>query len=88
MRRWTSYWTKAFDEGRHIDCRRDGEYVARVFELERIVGFPVMPHRCGRQRRLYLAMACLTGKWIVVGVYGTSGSATRACERALEEATS
>lgn len=86
--RWTSYWTKAFDEGRHIDGRRDGEYVARVFELEWIAGLPVMPHRCGRQRRLYLAMSCLRGKWMVVGVYGTSGAATRACERTLEEAIS
>lgn len=86
--RWTSYWTKAFDEGRHMDGRLDGEYVARVFELERLVGLPVMPHRCGRQRRLFLAMACLRGKWMVVGVYGTSGAAKWACERTLEEAIS
>lgn len=86
--RWTSYWTKAFDEGRHMDGRRGAEHVARVFQLERIVGFPVMPHRCGRQRRLFLAMACLRGKWMVVGVYGTSGAAKWACERALEEAIS
>jgi len=86
--RWTSYWTKAFDEGRPIDGRRGAEYVARVFQLERIVGVPVMPHACGRQRRLFLAMACLRGKWMVVGVYGTSGAAKWACERALEEATS
>ncbi len=86
--RWTSYWTKAFDEGRHMDGRLDGEYVARVFELERLVGLPVMPHRCGRQRRLFLAMACLRGKWMVVGVYGTSGAAKWACERALEESIS
>ena len=86
--RWTSYWTKAFDEGRHMDGRLDGEYVARVFELERLVGLPVMPHRCGRQRRLFLAMACLRGKWMVVGMYGTSGAAKWACERALEEAIS
>ncbi|MCC6661894.1 MAG: hypothetical protein IT437_13525 [Phycisphaerales bacterium] len=88
MMRWTSYWTKAFDEGRHMDGRLDGEYVARVFELERLVGLPVMPHRCGRQRRLFLAMACLRGKWMVVGVYGTSGAAKWACERALEESIS
>jgi hypothetical protein len=86
--RWTSYWTKAFDEGRHMDGRLDGEYVARVFELERLVGFPVMPHRSGRQRRLYLALACPRGKWMVVGVYGTSGAAKWACERALEESIS
>lgn len=86
--RWTSYWTKAFDEGRHMDGRLDGEYVARVFELARLVGLPVMPHRCGRQRRLFLAMACLRGKWMVVGVYGTSGAAKWACERALEESIS
>lgn len=86
--RWTSFWTKAFDEGRHMDGRLDGEYVARVFELERLVGLPVMPDRCGRQRRLFLAMACLRGKWMVVGVYGTSGAAKWACERALEESIS
>lgn len=86
--RWTSYWTKAFDEGRHMDGRLDGEYVARVFELERLVGLPVMPHCCGRQRRLFLAMACLRGKWMVIGVCGTSGAAKWACERALEEAIS
>jgi hypothetical protein len=86
--RWTSYWTKAFDEGRHINGHRNGEYVARVIAIERLSGMRVMPHRCGSQRRLYLAMACLREEWVIVGVYGTSRSAKRACERTLEEATS
>jgi hypothetical protein len=86
--RWTAYWTKAFDEGRHINGYRRGDYVARVIVLERLSGMPVMPHRCGRQRRLYLAMACLRGECVIVGVYGTSRSAKWACERALEEAMS
>jgi hypothetical protein len=86
--RWSGYWLKAFNEGRHIDGRLNGEYVARVIAIERLSGMPVMPHRCGRERRLYLAIVCLRGKWIVMGVYGTSRSAKRACERALEEATS
>jgi hypothetical protein len=86
--RWSGYWTKAFDEGRHMDGRLDGEYVARVIALERLSGMPVMPHRSGRKRRLYLAMVCLRGEWMVVGVYGSSRSAKRWCERTLEEATS
>lgn len=86
--RWSAYWTKSFADGRHVDGHRGGELVARVFALDRISGVPIMPHASGRTRRLYLAMACLRGAWAVVGVYGTSWSAKRACERTLEEATS
>jgi len=81
--RWTSYWTKAFDEGRHIDGRRGTEYVARVFQLERISGIPVMPHTCGRKRYLYLAVVNNCGVSQAVGVYGTVMKAKREAERAL-----
>lgn len=81
--RWTSYWTKAFKEGRHIDCRRGAEYVARVFQLERISGVPVMPHTCGRKRYLYLAVVNNGGVSQAVGVFGTVMKAKREAERAL-----
>lgn len=81
--RWTSYWTKAFDEGRHIDCRLDGEYVARVFQLERISGVPLKPHTCGRKRYVYLAVVNNGGVSQAVGVYGTVMKAKREAERAL-----
>lgn len=81
--RWTSYWTKAFDEGRHIDGRHGAEYVARVFQLERISGVPVMPHACGRKRYLYLAVVNNGGVSQAVGVYGTVMKAKREAERAL-----
>lgn len=81
--RWTSYWTKAFDEGRHIDGRHGAEYVARVFQLERISGVPVMPHACGRKRYLYLAVVNNGGVSQAVGVFGTVMKAKREAERAL-----
>ncbi len=86
--RWSGCWVSAFPEGPHMDGWRSGERAARVVALRQVAGIPVMPNRSGRKRRLYLAMVCLWGEWTVVGVYGTSRSAKRACERALEEATS
>lgn len=81
--RWTSYWTRAFGEGRHMDGRLDGEYVARVFQLERVSGVPVMPHACGRKRYLYLAVVNNGGVSQAVGVFGTVTKAKREAERAL-----
>lgn len=82
--RWTSHWTRAFAEGRHIDGRRGAEYVARVFQLERISGVPVMPHACGRKRYLYLAVVNNGGVSQAVGVFGTVMKAKREAERALQ----
>lgn len=86
--RWSGCWITSFPEGPHVDGWWSGERAARVVALRQVAGVPVMPNRSGRKRRLYLAMACLRGKWMVVGVWRTSWSAKRACERALEEATS
>lgn len=86
--RWSGCWVSAFPEGPHMDGWRSGERAARVVALRQVAGVPVMPNRSGRKRRLYLAMVCLRGEWKVVGVYGSSRSAKRWCERTLEEATS
>ena len=88
MLKWTSCWVTAFPEGPHIDGRRDGVRVARVVACRRIGGVQVMPHPCGRERRLYLAMAYRHNDWQVVGVYGSLGAAQRECARALGEVPS
>ena len=86
--KWDRCWISAFLEGPHVDGWRGGLRVARVVSLRQVAGIPVMPNRSGRKRRLFLAMVCLRGEWTVVGVYGSSRSAKRWCERTLEEATS
>jgi len=86
--KWDRSWTRAFIEGRHLDGRRSTQLVARVVALQQIASVPIMPHPCGRERRLYLAMANQGQGWEAVGVYGSAGSAKRWCERTLKEATS
>jgi hypothetical protein len=86
--RWSGCWITSFPEGPHMDGWRSGERAARVVSLRQVADIPVMPNRSGRKRPLYLAMVCLRGEWTVVGVYGSSRSAKRWCERTLEEATS
>ena len=81
--RWSCYWVKAFDEGRHIDGRRDGELVARVVALREISDVPVMPHPCGRQRCLFLAMADRGKGWEAVGIFGTAKKAMCKAEQSL-----
>lgn len=83
--RWSSYWTKSFAEGRHIDGRHGGDIVARVVALQQISDIPVMPHACGRKRYLYLAMANRGRGWEAVGIFGTANKAKRETEWALRE---
>lgn len=88
MLKWTSYWVSAFPEGPHIDGRRDGVRVARVVACRRLATMPVMPHPCGRERRLHLAMVYRDHEWQVVGVYAGAGEAQRECAKALREVAS
>lgn len=81
--RWTTYWTRAFDQGCHIDGFRGADRVARVVELEQIESLSIMPHTSGRARCLYLALAKCDRGWEVVGVYASAAKARRECERAL-----
>lgn len=81
--RWTTYWTRAFDEGCHIDGYRATERVARVVEMEQIESLPIMPHLSGRARRLFMAMAKCDRGWEVVGIYASAAKARRECEQVL-----
>lgn len=82
--RWTPYWTRAFDPGRHIDGYCGTDRVARVVELERTETLPIMPHPSGRARRLFLAIANCGRGWEAVGAYASAAKARRECERMLD----
>ena len=85
MLKWDRSWTRAFIEGRHIDGRSSTQLVARVVALRQSSAVPIMPHPCGRERRLFLAMANRGQGCEAVGVYGTAKKAKHEVERSLGE---